>query len=161
MVRENLLAALDRFKTVVYLKDMSGHYLSMNASGLNFMGMSRDYIIGKTAHDLFDLKSANEMVESDIDLIQSRQLRISSFNSSDRVSGQPIFIHTAKTVFLTPMGVPQGIVGISMVNCQKVDLLSDVCQMLPQFVKKRQHQLVSELLELKTIAQFSNGHQFQ
>lgn len=158
---ENLIQTLDKFQTAVYLKDLHGRYLSMNSTGLKYMKSHPAGILGRTAHDLFDLSSADAMVRNDQHVMHSNHIHTANFNTSDKQSGAAIQMFSAKTAIYTPSGQPLGVVGISLMDCKDAVLFSEVCRLLPQFVKKKHPRLLSELLELRTVAEFLRTHRLQ
>lgn len=158
---ENLIDTLDRFQTAVFLKDARGRYLSMNTTGINFMKGHNGNVLGRTAHDLFDLTTANQMVESDQRVMLLPRLHTATLNSKDRISGAPLHMFSAKAAIRAPSGSPLGTIGISLVDCKDAGLFSEVCRMLPVFLQKKQPQLIHELLEMRTVSQFLRTHYLQ
>jgi PAS domain-containing protein len=160
LLRENLITSLDTFNTAVYLKDLGGRHLSMNSAGINFMGGNHGSVLGKTCHDLFDLTSANKMVESDQFVMQNGRIHMTAFDALDKLTGQSIPMFNAKTSVFSPTGKPLGVIGISIVGHSEDEVLfSEVCEILPKFVQRKQPHLLNELLELQTVTDFFKLYQ--
>jgi len=155
---ENLIEVLDKFKAAVYLKDINGRHFSMNKAGIDIMKGNHGRVLGKTNYELFDFASAKLMTESDLSVMRSGRIHTTAFPAFDRVTGETLHMFNAKSAVLSPTGQPLGVVGISVVNCKDLPLYSDLCRLLPQFVKRKQSMLLSELLELQTISEFFQAH---
>lgn len=155
---EKLITTLDQFNTAVYLKNPRGQYLSMNRKGIELMSHSDSHVLGRTAFDLFDLTTASQMVESDEYALSSRSIYTRTFNAIDRVSGNPLHFFTAKAPIISPSGDAIGIVGISIVNSKNSELFSETCKLLPRFIKYKYSNLIEELIETRTVADFFKIH---
>lgn len=154
VTRENLMTTLDQYNTAIYLKDLRGQYMSMNTTGLNFMRESHTRVLGKTAHDLFDLTTAAQMTETDRVAIENKNVYTSAFDARDKKSGHKLPMFTAKSAILSPSGQPLGIVGLSLVGYKDAHLFAEACRILPKFFQRKQYRLLTELLELRTVSEF-------
>ncbi len=161
METENLISTLDQFNTAIFLKDLHGRYLSMNRAGIRLINKTSAGVLGKTAHDLFDAKSAIQMHESDHYAMNSNSILTSTYHSQELATGKPMHIFTAKKSILAPSGRALGTIGISIVNYKNAELFSQTCKILPQFVKHKCSHLLTELIETRTIADFFKIHHFQ
>lgn len=155
---ENLLTTLDQFNAAVFLKNPQGRYLSMNHTGIQLVQKNSSAVLGKSAFDLFDLKSASEMIESDEYVLNSNRVYARSFDAMDRETGKPLHIFTAKTPVISPSGRALGTVGISIVNYKNFELFAESCKLLPQFIQFKSSALIGELIETRTIADFFKIH---
>lgn len=151
---ENLITSLDQFRTAIYLKNSNGHYMSMNSAGIQLISGQKDYVLGRTAHDLFDFESATEMWESDQYCIYKKDIYATMFDAKDKETGKSMPIFTAKTPILAPSGQALGILGFSVVGYQDAQLYSELCQVLPQFLQTKKTAILNELLELQTVVEF-------
>lgn len=133
--------------------------MSMNTTGVKIMKGCHGRILGQTSHDLFDSWTADNMVQSDYYVMDSKKVHTFTFNTIDKQTETPYSIFTAKSAILSPSGDALGVVGISLVNYNGNDLLPEMCRLLPRFIQKRRHHLVNELLELRTVLEFSKIHQ--
>lgn len=156
---QNLISTLDKFNTAVFLKDLHGHYLSMNSNGINLMSGDRKRVLGKTSHDLFDIVSANTMVESDQSVIRSGRVHTNIVDAIDKKTNQKLKLFNVKTGVYSPIGKPLGVVGISLVDYKDEALFAEACRLLPLFIQRRQPHLLNELLELKTVSDFYKLYQ--
>jgi hypothetical protein len=156
---ENLITSLDHFNTAIYLKSNKGHYTSMNTTGLHLMKDNHQQILGRTAYDLFDFKSATKMVESDQYTMLKKGVFTSVFDAKDKKTGHPMPIFTAKTSILSPSGEALGILGLSLVGYNDANLFAEACRLLPRFVQTKQTHILNELLELKTVTDFFKRYQ--
>lgn len=161
METENIISTLDQFNTAVFLKDIQGRYLSMNRTGIQLVKKCTYGVLGKTAHDLFDFKSASEMIESDHYVMSSNSIYAAAYDSKDLENGKPFHIFTAKTPILSPSGQALGTIGLSIVNYKNSELFSYTCKILPQFIKQKYSHLLTELIEARTIAEFFKIHNLQ
>jgi hypothetical protein len=155
---ENLISNLDQFSTAVYLKDVNGRHISMNKIGIEVMKGNHGRVLGKTTYELFDLESAKKMTHNDQCVMRSGKTHTSEFTALDRISGDRIHLFNAKTAIFSPSGLPLGVVGISIVNCNDLPLYADVCRLLPHFVQRKQPHLLHELLELQTVSEFFKAY---
>lgn len=156
---ENLITTLDKFKTAVYLKDTNGHYLSMNTAGMNIMKGHQGRVLGRTTYELFDRTTANIMIGSDQCVMKQGRIHTTEFDAIDRVTGEIMPMFNAKTAIFSPSGQPLGVVGISIADSNNSNLFSEVCRLLPQFVQRKQPHLLNELLELRTVMEFTKLYQ--
>lgn len=158
---ENLISTLDQFNTAVFLKDVSGRYFSMNRAGVRLVNKLSHEVLGKTAHDLFDFKSASQMQESDHYTMNSKSIYTATYNTTELSSGKPMHLFSAKIPILSPSGRALGTIGMSLVNYKNSDLFAHTCKILPHFIKQKCSNLITELIETRTITDFFKIHHFQ
>lgn len=60
----------------IFYKDGSGHYQGCNRAFEECLGVSRDEIVGKTAHDIFPLQMAEMFCKSDQELFERRGVQV-------------------------------------------------------------------------------------
>ncbi|MDX8396441.1 MAG: PAS domain S-box protein [Mariprofundaceae bacterium] len=66
-----LKAVLDHSPAVIFIKDIEGRYILVNARYEELYHISHEDIIGKTDADIFDAKLATELRHNDLQIIQS------------------------------------------------------------------------------------------
>jgi diguanylate cyclase (GGDEF)-like protein/PAS domain S-box-containing protein len=72
--RTFLNTVIENVPATLLVKDAHDRrYVLVNRSGEEFFGVSRDEMIGKTAHQLFSKSAADEIVARDTEALQSRQ----------------------------------------------------------------------------------------
>lgn len=68
---DGIYQILDFIPAAIYWKDLEGRYLGCNDYLLNLLSVaSRELIIGKTDHDLFSQKEADNILEIDSSVIK-------------------------------------------------------------------------------------------
>ena len=113
-LRENeakLRAVLESTTDLIYMKDMTGHYIYINPEGARFFGLPAREIIGKTDHDLFPEETASQIRETDQWVLESRRPRI--FGETLESRGNKRAFLTNKTLLREKGGKVFGIAGIS------------------------------------------------
>jgi PAS domain S-box-containing protein len=66
-----LNALLQEASDCIAIKDCKGQYQWINEMGASFLGYAIDDVIGKTDYDLFSLETANRIVKTDQEVMQS------------------------------------------------------------------------------------------
>ena len=110
--QQDLLRALfDASIDFVYIKDLEGRYVAMNAAGARALGLRVDQVIGKTDDELFLPETAAQWREEDLGIMQTRQ----SISLEEEVSlgGMLTWLHTVKAPWLDASGQVIGIIGVS------------------------------------------------
>ncbi len=103
---------LDSIPDIIFYKDVNGVYLGCNPPFAEFVGWSRDEIIGKTDYDLFTKEIADFFRKHDklmLDLQKPRQ----NEEWITYPDGREILIDTLKTPYWGPDGTLIGLLGIS------------------------------------------------
>jgi PAS domain S-box-containing protein len=67
---EILQAILDNSMAVIYLKDIEGRYLQINARYASLFHISREQIVGKTDYDVFPRESADTFRANDLKVLE-------------------------------------------------------------------------------------------
>ncbi len=103
---------LDSIPDLIFYKDLNGVYLGCNPPCAEFMGLSRDDVVGRTDYDLFGGEVADILHEQDLQVIESRR----SIHNEDwfpRVDGTGVLFETLKTPYLAADGSLVGVLGVS------------------------------------------------
>jgi PAS domain S-box-containing protein len=103
---------LDSIPDIIFFKDTRGVYIGCNPPFAEFVGKSREEIIGKTDYDLFDKEIAEFFRENDQKMLESGRPR----HNEEWITypdGRKILIDTLKTPYWGPDGVLIGVLGIS------------------------------------------------
>ncbi|MEI7649730.1 MAG: PAS domain S-box protein, partial [Methanomicrobiales archaeon] len=103
---------LDSIPDIIFFKNIDGVYLGCNPPFAEFVGRTRDEIIGKTDYDLFDKEIADFFREQDKRMLELGQPR----HNEEWITypdGRKILIDTLKTPYWGPDGILIGVLGIS------------------------------------------------
>lgn len=111
--QSSLIASLiDSIPDLIFIKDIEGIYLSCNPPFAEFVGKTKDEIIGKTDGDLFDKDLAESFHYQDTRVLESHRSR----QNEEWVTypdGRKVLLDTIKTPYRGPDGKLVGIIGIS------------------------------------------------
>lgn len=103
---------LDSTPDIIFFKNLNGVYLGCNTSFAEFIGKTKDKIIGKTDHDLFSMEIADTFRKYD-----KAVLKLNKPNHNEEwityPDGRKILIDTLKTPYHGPNKEKIGILGIS------------------------------------------------
>jgi len=103
---------LDSIPDLIFFKDTQGVYMGCNPAFAEFTGRSRNEIVGKTDHDLFDKEIADSFQEQDRLMLPRRKAR----HNEEWVTypdGRKVLLDTLKTPYWGPTGELIGVLGIS------------------------------------------------
>ena len=101
---------LDAIPTPIYYKNTQGRYLGCNKAYEEYVGLSKDHLVGKTVHDIAPKDLADIYRKSDDDLF--RQRGIQAFEASAvPADGKRHAVIFNKATFLNPDGSLGGLVG--------------------------------------------------
>jgi PAS domain S-box-containing protein len=103
---------LDSIPDIIFFKDINGVYLGCNPLFAEFVGKSKDEIVGKTDYDFFDKEIADFFRDNDKCMLELGKTRHNEewFTYPD---GRKILVHTAKSPYLGQDGTLIGLLGIS------------------------------------------------
>ncbi|MBT4408563.1 MAG: response regulator [Bacteroidetes bacterium] len=113
-----LKSFLHSIPDLVFYKDSIGRYINCNSSFAEFTGYSIDDIIGKTDHELFPEKIANEYSRSDKEVIDKKKAIIIE-HWDTLPSGKRALFETHKNPIFDSHGIFIGSIGISRNITQK------------------------------------------
>jgi PAS domain S-box-containing protein len=103
---------LDSIPDMVFFKDLEGAYLGCNPSFVEFVGKSRNEIIGRTDFDLFEKEVAGSFRHHDLKMLQNKRP-----NQNEEwityPDGRKALLDTLKTPYLDNDGTLIGVLGVS------------------------------------------------
>jgi PAS domain S-box-containing protein len=105
-------ALLDSIPDIIFFKDINGVYLGCNPPFAEFVGKSRDKIVGKTDYDLFDKEIADFFRDHDKHMIELGEMQ----HNEEWITypdGRKILVDTIKAPYLELDGTLIGLLGIS------------------------------------------------
>ena len=109
--RKSLQAILDYTTAVIYVKDREGRFTLVNRRFEELFGLPKEEVLGRTDHELFPPKDADEYRRNDLEVLRSG----SSLEAEERVSSDD-GVHTYFSVKF-PLegrdGSPYAVCGIS------------------------------------------------
>ena len=109
-----LEAVIDHIPAVVFVKDARDfRFILLNRAGEEFLGVSRQAIIGKTDHDVFPKEEADQFVARDCEVLKSRQVQIIEEEPVHTPHNGLRFLRTRMIVICDDKQQPQYLVGIS------------------------------------------------
>jgi PAS domain S-box-containing protein len=103
---------LDSIPDMIFFKDTEGVYLGCNPTFANFVGRTRNEIIGKTDHDLFEKAVADSFRQYDSEMLVQKLPR----HNEEWITypdGKKALIDTLKTPYRAGNGNLLGVLGIS------------------------------------------------
>ncbi|WP_162601268.1 PAS domain-containing protein [Occallatibacter savannae] len=106
-----LRAFFDASIDFVYIKDLSGTYIAMNAAGAHALDLEPDEIVGKTDMEIFPPETAARWRDEDLRVQQSG--RSITIEQELILDGRPAYLHTVKAPWLDASGRVIGTVGVS------------------------------------------------
>ena len=110
--RALLSSLLDSIPDIVFFKDTEGVYLGCNPAFAEFVGRTREQIIGRTDYDLFDKDVADFFIEHDRSMMETKEPQ----HNDEWITypdGRKILLDTLKTPYWGPAGEMLGVLGIS------------------------------------------------
>jgi PAS domain S-box-containing protein len=108
---DQLLALLDNTTAVIYMRNVDGRYMLVNAEYERLFGIRREDIIGRTDHEIFPVHIADEFRANDIAAIAGRRpIQVEETAPGD--DGIHTYV-TVKFPLLDRGGEPYAICGIS------------------------------------------------
>ncbi len=109
-----LEAVIEHIPAVVFVKDARDfRFILLNRAGEEFLGVSRQAIIGKTDHDVFPKEEADQFVARDHEVLKSRQVQIIEEEPVHTPHNGLRFLRTRMIVICDDQQQPQYLVGIS------------------------------------------------
>jgi len=107
-----IASLLDSMPDIIFFKDTQGVYLGCNPPFAEFVGRTREDIIGRTDFDLFPHEVAAEFRRYDLSMMESRKPQ----HNEEWITypdGRRILLDTLKTPYWSPDGSMIGVLGIS------------------------------------------------
>lgn len=105
---------IEHMPTPFYIKDVaSSRYVRVNRAEEALLGLLREDILGKTAHDIFDKETADALSEQDQHTLTGEGVEdIAEHRLRTRTTGERL-LHTRKVSIVGDVGLPTHILGIS------------------------------------------------
>ena len=127
-----LTSLLDSIPDIIFFKDSSGIYLGCNPSFAEFVGKSRNEIVGKSDYDLFDKETAEAFRSYDLIVLENKQPR----HNEEWITypdGKKILIDTLKTPYWASDGSLIGILGVSRNITKRKEAEDQIHKLKEQF----------------------------
>ena len=106
-----LRAVLEGTTDSVFVKDLAGRYLIINAAGARYVGRTIDEIIGREDAELFPPETAAQIRANDQSVMAGGQQQ--SFEVNLTIDSQPRVFLSTKTPYRDAQGRIAGVIGIS------------------------------------------------
>jgi PAS domain S-box-containing protein len=103
---------LESIPNPVFFKDALGHYLGCNRAFEEYIGLTRDEIIGKTVHEVSDEDVADRSVMADRELLARPGTQTYETSVIYAKDGTRHDVMLNKAAFYTPGGEIAGLVGV-------------------------------------------------
>ncbi len=103
---------LDCIPDIIFFKDSQGYYRECNPAFTEFIGLSKDEIIGKTDYDLFDKGTADTLKAADAIILGQKSI-ITFEECVPLKNGKKVLFETRKMPFIELNEDEIGILGIS------------------------------------------------
>jgi two-component system NtrC family sensor kinase len=111
---EALLRAMwEEASDAMYVKDVRGRYLMMNAAAARVIGKPISEIIGKDDSELFSPETGRALMEKDRSLVASGEKSVANYEDVANVAGVTRHFVTTKTLYRTAGGHVTAIIGVS------------------------------------------------
>ena len=106
-----LKAIVDGTSDAIFVKDLAGRYLMINAAGMQSIGMSEEEVLGKDDRELFGTEAAGPVMEHDRRVMESGESQ--TFEEELSMEGVTKTWLATKGVYRDANGQVIGLVGIS------------------------------------------------
>ncbi len=111
--REFLNQIIENVPTTIVVKDVhTRRYVLINQAGVEHFGVSREQVIGKTAHEIFSKETADTIVGHDDKLLQSDGYMFFDEYSLDMVGSGPRFVTSKKLIIRDSKGNARYLLGV-------------------------------------------------
>ena len=119
-----LRTVIDNIPDSIYVKDIKGRKIIANPQELIYMGVkSEEEAIGKTDHEIYAKKSADEYLENDAIVYQTGKPVLNTVELINRTNQQPHWLLTSKVPLRNEKNEVIGLVGIGRDITERVELL--------------------------------------
>jgi two-component system, NtrC family, sensor kinase len=107
-----LRAMWEEAPDAMYVKDVGGRYLMMNAAGARIVGRPASEVIGKDDSELFSPETARAIMDADRALVASGE-NVASYEDIATAGGVTRHYLTTKTLYRGPEGRVTALIGLS------------------------------------------------
>jgi PAS domain S-box-containing protein len=152
-----LNAVVEGTTDAVFVKDLQGRYLMINAAGARFMGKTLDEIIGQDDAALFSADTARLMMDNDRRVLATGETQ--TIEEIGTAAGVTRTYLATKGVYRNPRGEPVGLIGISRditERKQAEEIVRTLNAELEQRVADRTRELVAAYEQLKELDQLKS-----
>jgi len=104
---------IDSIPIPVYFKDPGLHYLGCNRAFEDAIGMTKEYIIGKTVYDIMPEKLAGTHQQKDLQLLKTGEIKYYEV-SAEYPDGEGHDLLVFKALFLDKKGAVEGLIGTNL-----------------------------------------------
>jgi diguanylate cyclase (GGDEF)-like protein/PAS domain S-box-containing protein len=118
--RALLESVIESTTDIVYVKDLEGRYLLMNAAGARYIGRDPSGIVGLTDADLFDAETAARIRQLDRDVIECAA-PMAVNNRSHDAWGVPHLFSIVRAPYRDESGKVVGVIGVARDITQEHD----------------------------------------
>jgi two-component system NtrC family sensor kinase len=133
-----LLTVIDSTPTALFVKDIQGRYMMLNAAGASIIGKSVDEIIGRDDSELFPPEIADNIRRTDLQIMTAGETQ--SLEEELSVNGNLRTFLSTKSAYQDGLGNISGIVGIArdITESKQAELanrsLAAILEATPDFV---------------------------
>ncbi len=98
---------IENVPATIMVKDARDlRYMLLNRAGEEYLGMSRDKMIGKTAAEVFDPATAERIANNDREILQNGQAQFYDEHPVTTPGGNSRIVTTSRTLINDPQGAP-------------------------------------------------------
>jgi len=109
--RPHLDAIIDMIPIPIFMKDKKGRYIDCNTAFTDFLSITREALIGKGVHEIWDKKEADVFFQQDQALLRSGGTQVYETRITS-ASGTVSYVQFHKRVFTHPQGEVLGFIGV-------------------------------------------------
>ncbi len=135
---------------LIYIKDTNGKFVSANESYCKFHGRTKKNIMGKTLHDLYPKKLAEEFAEHDKIVFEKGKAIVTPDVLLTDSNGNEVIIQTIKAPLKDDKGNVTHLIGVARDLTERKQLE----KMKDQFISAVTHELQTPLVSIKAYVDY-------